>query len=642
MFALIVTMGVISYISTQNLQSKISHLTEKSTPSVIESSHLLSSVIDARLAVAAATGTEGIRTAKQDIQNNRTAFDSALINLENLNMGDRNTLVRIDEIKKDAFSFYSKTLELLEDKAALRNQQDRLSTLNEQFIRLDDTYQWASNLLLQKAAVKRSLQNRAELISSGIRRDLNNLRRANADTNLVALKTTLEKDIDIALKRLALIDVNSEVKARFERNVLKLKELTLEKGGLIETLNHRNRILEKITGSEQQLAQLQNELRGKIDQLAFDEKSKADSSQRDASQASKSALILNFIMTLASGVVAVIVAYSSAQAIRKPFRQIKSVLDKMSQGDMSQRTGYDAADEFGEIARNIDVLISSMSHTLTNINAGSCHLLEEAKESAISSEMAMRRVEDQKSRTDQVAAAISEMEVSAQEINRSTERTVNEVEEANTRSCAGREQVALNRAITEELANHISSAVGSSEELNKLTGQIGTILGVIREIADQTNLLALNAAIEAARAGDMGRGFAVVADEVRALATRTQQSTEEIHQMIEKLQRHTESLVNSMALSEEKTISCVEQSRLTDETLQEIADSVSQIREMAAQVSNATEEQIKVCRDVAEHINGIAEVAHAAETEARESSQRSETLTQLASEQQSQISKFKV
>lgn len=112
--------------------------------------------------------------------------------------------------------------------------------------------------------------------------------------------------------------------------------------------------------------------------------------------------------------------------------------------------------------------------------------------------------------------------------------------------------------------------------------------------------------------------------------------------MIEKLQRHTESLVNSMALSEEKTISCVEQSRLTDETLQEIADSVSQIREMAAQVSNATEEQIKVCRDVAEHINGIAEVAHAAETEARESSQRSETLTQLASEQQSQISKFKV
>lgn len=106
-----------------------------------------------------------------------------------------------------------------------------------------------------------------------------------------------------------------------------------------------------------------------------------------------------------------------------------------------------------------------------------------------------------------VAAAISEMEVSAQEINRSTERTVNEVEEANTRSCAGREQVALNRAITEELANHISSAVGSSEELNKLTGQIGTILGVIREIADQTNLLALNAAIEAARAGDMGRGL---------------------------------------------------------------------------------------------------------------------------------------
>jgi methyl-accepting chemotaxis protein len=192
---------------------------------------------------------------------------------------------------------------------------------------------------------------------------------------------------------------------------------------------------------------------------------------------------------------------------------------------MTRRINYRSQDEFGALSRSIDQLASNTDTLLVEIRNGSEHLVAETERTAQISERAMARVQDQKSQTDQVAAAITELEVSATEVARSTENARNQVDQANDETRQSRNLVINNRQRIEHLAEEIEAAVGITRKLDGFSGNIGSILDVIRGIAEQTNLLALNAAIEAARAGDAGRGFAVVADEVRALANRTQQST---------------------------------------------------------------------------------------------------------------------
>ncbi|POB67531.1 methyl-accepting chemotaxis protein, partial [Vibrio vulnificus] len=276
----------------------------------------------------------------------------------------------------------------------------------------------------------------------------------------------------------------------------------------------------------------------------------------------------------------------------------------------TRRINYQTGCEFGELSRSIDMLADKTGELLSQITAGSRHLVDEASRSAEISERAMARVQEQKSQTDQVAAAITELEVSATEVARSTDGAKDEVDRADAEAKSGRQKVANTRKITEQLAHDMESAVGITHKLGEFSNNIGSILDVIRGIAEQTNLLALNAAIEAARAGDAGRGFAVVADEVRALATRTQTSTEEIQKMIENLQQSSKEVVEVMGRSQDQTRTCVEQTREMDTALQSIAERMSAIKEMADQVAHAAQEQIIVSQSVAHHVTGISEVAH--------------------------------
>ena len=191
------------------------------------------------------------------------------------------------------------------------------------------------------------------------------------------------------------------------------------------------------------------------------------------------------------------------------------------------------------------------------------------------------------------------------------------------------------------LANQVDNASGIIQELDKNAQDINTILSTIRDIAEQTNLLALNAAIEAARAGEQGRGFAVVADEVRVLSQRTHSSTDEIRNMIETLQRNTANAVQSMDESKSFAQSSVDDANNATHALEEIAISITQISDMAIQISNAAAEQRTVTDEVSKNIQSANDVSDQMSHQADNSQKLSEELRSIAKQLNNQVHLFK-
>ncbi|KJR25391.1 methyl-accepting chemotaxis protein [Vibrio navarrensis] len=643
MLLLLILLGVISTFKIQGINDGLSQVTDKATPLVVSVAGLKEALQESNRWVLEFRTSEDANELPQlssRFQDQQARFRQ--LSQEMNKLASEESQTQFQQVLKATDQFYAQADQVLTKHGEWVNTLLQRRELEIAFIRLEDTYQWAADLLLQQSASQRSMRNKAELITSGIARDLKNIRRADAKTDLNELEKVLSKDIEMARKRLERVLVADDVKARYVANLNRLQELALGQQGLLATMRRAQQLENDLVSQNQQVdASLANSL-SKLDEMAQSAGRIAEQSRVLADAAVSSANFWIMAVSAISAAVALVIGYTTALSIQRPLQKINSELAYMAKGDMTRRINYQTRCEFGELSRSIDILADKTGELLSQINAGSRHLVEEASRSAEISERAMARVQEQKSQTDQVAAAITELEVSATEVARSTDGAKDEVDRADAEAKNGRQKVATTRRITEQLATDMESAVGITHKLGEFSNNIGSILDVIRGIAEQTNLLALNAAIEAARAGDAGRGFAVVADEVRALATRTQTSTEEIQNMIENLQQSSKEVVEVMGRSQEQTRTCVEQTREMDSALQSIADRMSAIKEMADQVAHAAQEQILVSQSVAHHVTGISEVAHETEREARESATSSEVLADLAAKQQQLIAHFKV
>ncbi len=262
-----------------------------------------------------------------------------------------------------------------------------------------------------------------------------------------------------------------------------------------------------------------------------------------------------------------------------------------------------------EFAHDFNSFMTAVNEAITRSQNTADDLVNSSGELENLSQKTQLGTKSQQNNTAQVASAINEMAASVQVVANNAKDAAKAAQDADDVVQTGNKVVTQTIDALTSLASKVDEASEVILKLESHTGNIGMVLEVIKGIADQTNLLALNAAIEAARAGEQGRGFAVVADEVRTLASRTQQSTEEIQKMIEMLQTEATNAVNVMKTGREQAHEGVEQASKTNEAFATIADSVTIISNMNSQIASAGEQQSIVVDEIHRNVVEINEIA---------------------------------
>lgn len=351
--------------------------------------------------------------------------------------------------------------------------------------------------------------------------------------------------------------------------------------------------LENLQARAQQKKQLKSDAEAAFKALNQDNYINFTATLEAADKASAKGLQVSGIAALA---ITLILGFTSFWVANFIAKNINSVTDSLrdiaaGDGDLTARITKTADDEIGTLVDYFNKFADKLQVAIGEVVNVIGPLSDVAGELQSVTNNTQTLTERQRVASAQVSEAVDQMSENTAEVANYASLAASSANEADKGSKEGRKVVDQNVAAIGELANEVERASDVIKQLENDADNVGTILDVIKSIAEQTNLLALNAAIEAARAGEQGRGFAVVADEVRTLASRTQASTSEIQEVIEKLQAAAASAGVVMQQSRQRAEESVEQAGLTDDALQGISEKVESISEMNGQIASSAEQQ---------------------------------------------------
>ncbi|MBA1227257.1 methyl-accepting chemotaxis protein [Stutzerimonas stutzeri] len=375
----------------------------------------------------------------------------------------------------------------------------------------------------------------------------------------------------------------------------------------------------------------------------IDLKRKAADSASDRSIEVAASAFQGVVVAMVLAVIATIVlAMLLTRSIVQPLAEAVGVAEVIAGGDLTRSIKVVGNDEPARLLIALQAMQRSLRDTIQGISHSSNQLASAAEELNVVTEDSTRGLHQQNHEIEQAATAVNEMTTAVDEVARNAVATSEASRESDETAQHGRQQVIRTVESIGLLANDVTQTATEVERLAGQVRDISKVLDVIRSIAEQTNLLALNAAIEAARAGDAGRGFAVVADEVRALAHRTQQSTQEIEQMIGDVHQGTDKAVHAMQLSNERARTTLDLARAAGEALDGIASAISQISERNLVIASASEEQAQVAREVDRNLVNIRDLSLQSSAGANQTSAASQELARLAIDLNNLVARFQV
>ncbi|MDC3734983.1 methyl-accepting chemotaxis protein [Pseudomonas syringae pv. syringae] len=397
-----------------------------------------------------------------------------------------------------------------------------------------------------------------------------------------------------------------------------------------------------VTFTDTNIVPVTGELQAAIDALVQMNIDQADQLSVHAEAAYESGFMFTVVIIIVSLIITIFLAILLTRSIVTPLKSLLSVNERIASGDLRGDIPVTGNDEFSELQRSTLAMQKNLRQTIGLIGNSSQQLASAAEEMNSITVQSSTGLGRQNQEIEQAATAVNEMTAAVDEVARNAAAASDAAKESNASTVRGAERVASTVTAIEKLS---ATVLATSADVQRLAGQsndISKVLAVIRTIAEQTNLLALNAAIEAARAGEQGRGFAVVADEVRALAHRTQQSTQEIEQMIGAVLEGSEQATRSMQESctgAQDTLGVAHEAGVA---LDEIARRIEEINDMNTLIATASEEQAQVARSIDHNLISIRDLSVQSTEGANQTSLASGELSRLAIEMNGVVTRFKM
>ncbi len=352
--------------------------------------------------------------------------------------------------------------------------------------------------------------------------------------------------------------------------------------------------------------------------------------------------VFTLVLMVASVLLTVIVARLFTRSVIIPVRELLVSTTKIAEGDLRVAIAISGKDELTDLQRSTAGMQMNLKTTLQQISEASGQLASAAEEMSSITRESSVGIDRQSMETDQAATAVNQMTAAVEEVARNAVSASQSTQDSQRAAKVGQERVTQTIASIEKLSATVQQTGLEVEGLAKQAQDIAKVVEVIRSIAEQTNLLALNAAIEAARAGEQGRGFAVVADEVRALAHRTQTSTQEIEQMIAKIQTCSGEAVSSMGLNRNEAVDSLKIAHEAGQALTQITEAIFDINERNLLIAAASEEQAHVARSVDQNLISIRDLSIQSSSAAGQTSIASHELSKLAVDLKQIVGKFAV